>query len=177
MNSGATAPEWGEGGVGKRVYEDEYVDAESFGWDLSTASYDSVSFPVASQDSAPRGIAFKSDGSKMYMVGSSNGSVHQYTLESLISQVEINCENYDEYYLTAMSSGDGYEISITGTPSNKQTIFLGLKDSGDPKPLTWTGITGLGQVLPTTTISGKQHIIGLKNIGSAWRAIAVSEEE
>ena len=113
----------------------------------------------------------------MYVVGFTNKSVYQYTLEYLLSQVEINCENYDEYYLTAMSSGDEYEISITGTPSNKQTIFLGLKDSGDPKPLTWTGITGLGQVLPRTTTGGKQHIIGLKNIGSAWRAIAVSEEE
>jgi hypothetical protein len=111
------------------------------------------------------------------MVGITNNSVHQYTLEYQLSQVEINCENYDEYYLTAMSSGDKYEISITGTPSNKQTIFLGLKDSGDPKPLEWTGITGLGVELPTATTAGKQHIIGLKNIGSAWRAIAVSEEE
>jgi DNA-binding beta-propeller fold protein YncE len=51
-------------------------------FDLSTASYDNVSFSVAAQDTRPYGIAFNNDGSKMYMVGTASDSVHRYTLST-----------------------------------------------------------------------------------------------
>ena len=50
----------------------------STGFDLSTASYDSISFSVGSQETSPRSIAFKSDGSKMYIAGPSD-FVYQYS--------------------------------------------------------------------------------------------------
>ena len=84
----------------------------------------------------------------------------------------IDCDTTDDYYLTAMAGAT--EISITGTPTSGQTIFIGLKDNGTTRALTWTGITALGVTLPTTTTVSKQHIIGIKYIASAWRAIAVS---
>ena len=40
------------------------------------------SFSVATQETAPRGIRFKSDGTKMYIVGTSSGAVHQYSLST-----------------------------------------------------------------------------------------------
>lgn len=86
----------------------------------------------------------------------------------------IDSDNYDEYYLTAMSAAT--EISVSGTPSTGDTIFIGLKDDGTTRALTWTGITGLGVTLPTTTTVSKQHVIGIKYIGGAWRAIAVNVE-
>ena len=86
----------------------------------------------------------------------------------------IDCDTTDDYYLTAMAGAT--EISITGTPTNGQTIFIGLKDDGTTRALTWTGITALGVTLPTTTTVSKQHIIGIKYIASAWRAIAVGVE-
>ena len=49
-------------------------------WDISTASFDNVSFSVTTQDSAPQGLYFKSDGTEMYMVGSTNNTVFSYTL-------------------------------------------------------------------------------------------------
>ncbi len=49
-------------------------------WDLSTASYDSVSFSVFAQDSSAISIFFKDDGSKMYMMGTATRAVYQYTL-------------------------------------------------------------------------------------------------
>jgi DNA-binding beta-propeller fold protein YncE len=51
----------------------------STGFDISTASYDSVSFSVASQEASPRGLAFKSDGAKMYVVGNGTQSIYQYS--------------------------------------------------------------------------------------------------
>ena len=50
----------------------------STAWDISTASY-VQNFSVASQESAPSGLYFKSDGTKMYVVGFSSDAVHQYS--------------------------------------------------------------------------------------------------
>ena len=52
----------------------------STGFSISTASYDSVSFSVSSQDTLPNSIAFNSDGSKMYIVGDTTNSVYEYIL-------------------------------------------------------------------------------------------------
>ena len=51
-------------------------------WDLSTASDDSVSFSVATQDTDPQGLAFKSDGTKMYVAGISADRIYQYSLST-----------------------------------------------------------------------------------------------
>jgi len=53
----------------------------STGFDVSTASFvDSVS--VVGQDSNPTGVAFNTDGTRMFVVGDSNASVYQYTLST-----------------------------------------------------------------------------------------------
>lgn len=59
-----------------------YQYSLSTAWDLSTASYDSVSFSLSSQDGTPSGVKFKPDGSKMYMVGDVNNTVYQYSTGS-----------------------------------------------------------------------------------------------
>ena len=50
------------------------------GFDVSTASYSSISFNVASQDGNPTGIAFNTDGTTMFIVGYQNDSVYEYLL-------------------------------------------------------------------------------------------------
>ena len=65
--------------VAGTVNDSVYQYGLSTGFDISTASYDSVSFSVNSQDGEPRSIAFKSDGSKMYVVGSINDTIYQYS--------------------------------------------------------------------------------------------------
>ena len=52
------------------------------GFDLSTASYSNNLLSVASQDTAPSGIAFNTDGSKMFITGATNDSVYEYTIGS-----------------------------------------------------------------------------------------------
>lgn len=52
----------------------------STAWDLSTASYDSVSFGTGGQDGDPRDSHFKSDGTKMYLLGDGSDAVYQYSL-------------------------------------------------------------------------------------------------
>lgn len=48
-------------------------------WNLSGASYDSVSFSVAAQDTIPFGLEFKTDGKIMYILGATGTVVDQYS--------------------------------------------------------------------------------------------------
>jgi len=54
----------------------------STGFDVSTASYSSKSFSVVSQESAPRSVAFNNDGTTMFIVGTDDPKVFQYTLST-----------------------------------------------------------------------------------------------
>ena len=56
-----------------------YQYSLSSAWDLSTASYDSVSFSVASEESNPVALAFRTDGRKFYVAGNTNDTVFQYS--------------------------------------------------------------------------------------------------
>jgi sugar lactone lactonase YvrE len=55
-------------------------------WDISTSAFVNV-FSVAGQDVSPQGIYIKPDGTKMYMVGSTNDAVFQYTVPSIDIQL------------------------------------------------------------------------------------------
>ena len=49
-------------------------------WDLSTGSYASKSLAVGSQDTSAEGITLSSSGTKVYVAGSTNDFIFQYTL-------------------------------------------------------------------------------------------------
>ena len=51
-------------------------------WDVSTASYASKSMDATSQDTAPRGMYFKNDGTKVYIAGDTTNSIYQYALST-----------------------------------------------------------------------------------------------
>jgi len=99
----------------------------STGFDLSTASYDSVSLNVSSQESIPAGVQFNNDGTKMYMTGNSN-SVYQYTLSTAF---DLSTASYDSVSLDVSSlenvtsalafNNDGTKLYITG--HGNETIF------------------------------------------------------
>jgi glutamine cyclotransferase len=63
------------------------------GFDVSTASF-SQFFSVASQDSTPQGIAFNTDGTKMFVVGNTGDSVYEYSLTTgfnLLTLTALEC--------------------------------------------------------------------------------------
>lgn len=53
----------------------------STAWDVSSASY-LQNFSVSAQDTAPLGLFFKDDGTKMYIAGSATTSVYEYDLST-----------------------------------------------------------------------------------------------
>jgi DNA-binding beta-propeller fold protein YncE len=58
-----------------------YEYSLSSAWDISTSSY-VQSFNVSSQEAGPRNVAFKPDGTKMYVNGSSGNDVNEYSLST-----------------------------------------------------------------------------------------------
>jgi len=82
--------------VNRAVYQYSLTTA----FDLSTASYDSVSFGVSSQEASPQSFSFKPDGTKMYVVGSWTDTVFQY---SLSTAWDISTASYDSVSFSVSS--------------------------------------------------------------------------
>jgi hypothetical protein len=97
----------------------------SSGFDLSTASYDNVSFSVASQDNSPTDLAFSPLGTKMFMVGYGADNVHQYTLSS---GFDLSTASYDSVSFS-VSSQDSGPASIEFSPLGTKMFMLGFGSS------------------------------------------------
>ena len=61
-------------------------------WEVTTITYDTVSFDISLQDTVPTGLFFKPDGTKMYISGNQTDSVYQY---SLSIAWDISSASYD----------------------------------------------------------------------------------
>ncbi len=84
-------------------------------WDLSSASYDSVSFSVSARDSSPQGMWIKDDGAKLYMSGFTNKRVYQFTLGT---PWDLSTASYDSVNFsvsTQDSAPSGLFIGDSGT--------------------------------------------------------------
>ncbi|MEQ9403305.1 MAG: tandem-95 repeat protein [Cyclobacteriaceae bacterium] len=86
----------------------------SVGYDLSSSVTSLGAFKVNTEDIQPAAITFSPNGRKMYMIGSSNDEIHQYTLST---PFDITAEvSYDE--VEAVVPGRNWtdiEISQDGT--------------------------------------------------------------
>ena len=64
------------GSTNDTVYQYDMTTA----WDLNTASYVSKSASVSGQETSPRCVRFKSDGTSFYVTGTSSDSISQYDM-------------------------------------------------------------------------------------------------
>ena len=78
-----TAPRFNPDGTKLWLIDNSPDDVRQYSlstaWDVSTGSYDNVSFDVGGQETVAQGLFFKSDGSKMYIVGSGSDTIYQYS--------------------------------------------------------------------------------------------------
>jgi DNA-binding beta-propeller fold protein YncE len=94
-----------------RVSDSVFQYSLSTAFDLSTASYDTVTFSVASQETQPSGLFFKSDGTKMYVIGFTSDRAYQYTLSTAF---DISTASYDSVNLYVGSqSADPSDIAFS----------------------------------------------------------------
>src|SRR3989338_6604379 len=151
--------------LGNTTGDSVYQYTLSTAWDISTATYDSDSKSVAAQESQPYGMAFKTDGSKMYIVGIGNDTVYQYsrsveagayksvgttTSTNLLSSEGGTVSSIDslDYTLSALPSGTWASVqfsqdnstwkSAAGTTNASTTLSVG-SNSVSLSTLAWTG--------------------------------------
>lgn len=105
------------------------------GFDVSTASYDSVSFSVASQETTPRAMAFNTDGTKMFVAGSTSDAVHEYNLStafnistaSFIDSFSVSAQGANPYGLTFSSDGTKmFTVDGGADDVNEYTLSTGF---------------------------------------------------
>jgi len=96
-------------------------------WEIDGVSYDSKAYSVNSQDTVPVRAQFNADGSKMYVLGTTNDAVFQYSLGTAL---DVSTATYDSVshsvqsqYSNPHSSGfasfvfkpDGAKLYVVGT--------------------------------------------------------------
>jgi hypothetical protein len=99
----------------------EYTLSTAF--DVSTASY-SQTFSVSAQETAPRGIRFNNNGTKMFIVGFSLGGVAEYTLSTAF---DVSTASFVDSFLATAQSGDkqGLAFSADGTKMYIVSVVFG----------------------------------------------------
>lgn len=114
------------GAADDRVYQYTLSTA----WDVSTASYANKFKSVNAQDIYPRGLAFSTGGTKMYMFGLNTKKVFQYTLSTAW---DVSTASYADKSLDASAkvtdpkgvcfSDDGTEMYLTTHEPYDTKIF------------------------------------------------------
>ena len=94
----------------------------STAWDLSTASYDSVTLSVSAQDTFPYGVSFNNDGTKLYVVGSNGDSVYQYSLSTAF---DLSTASYDSVSFSFSSQTGGPYTAIFNNDGTKMYVSSG----------------------------------------------------
>lgn len=84
----------------------------STAWDISTATYDNISFSVVSQELAVSDLFFKPDGTALYIVGNISGKVIRYTLSTAW---DVSSASYDNLDFTIGATPAGIFFKEDGT--------------------------------------------------------------
>ena len=92
------------------------------GFDISTASFSGVSFDVSSEDSNPTGVAFSTTGTRMFVVGNTSNSVHQY---NLTTGFDITTATYSGHSFNVNTEDTGRR-GITFNPLGTLMFMVGL---------------------------------------------------
>jgi len=136
-----------------------YQYSLSTAFDVSTASF-SRSLDVSPQDPSPRGLAFKPDGSQLYVVARTSDNVYQYSLSTAfdVSTASFS-QSFDvgpqdtnpqglvfkpdgsQLFVVGISNANVYQYSLStafdvSTASFSQSFDVGPQDTG-PRGLTF----------------------------------------
>jgi sugar lactone lactonase YvrE len=106
-----------------------YQYSLSTAWDISTASYDSVSFDLSSQTTGPNGMSISQDGKYMLVTGNADTNIYQYVLSTAW---DLSTASYDSFLdvnsvdtgeLSAWYNDDGTKMFFSGYTSDKVYQF------------------------------------------------------
>ena len=119
----------------------------STAWDVSTASYDSKSLDVSSEDTAPIGLDISRNGKNLVVGGAAGNDVNQYNLSTAF---DVSTGSYDST-LTTMSNGyfpalagetdETTKLYVTSNSVIRQYSVGGSTPTVTSSPFTFTGLT------------------------------------
>ncbi len=99
-------------------------------WDITSASYDSVSLDVSSQDTNLRGFVFSTDGTKLFLVGSSTDAIYQYNLGTAwnistasYSSSSLSVSSQDTSPSGITASSDGTKLYVCGSATSTEGVY------------------------------------------------------
>lgn len=98
----------------------------SVAYDLSTASYSGKSFDFGTQETGVTAIFFTGDGTIVYMIGSSNNIVYQYTLSV---GYDISTMSYASKSFNPTAQDNGVE-GLAFSPDGATMIIIGQNSGG-----------------------------------------------
>ena len=98
---------------------------QSIVYNIAGAVYDSISHSVAAQETEPKGLVFKPDGLKMYIVGNSSNSTRQY---SMSTPWDLTTLSYDSVGFIVANDVTG----LTFKPDGTEVYVAGIGTSSRP---------------------------------------------
>jgi hypothetical protein len=155
---------------------------------LSSATYDSKSKGIGSQETDITGITFNSDGSKMYIVGTANDTIYQYTLGTAwdvstasYASKSFSVNSQDGTPTCVRFSTDGSKMYISGN-TNDTVYQYTLSTPWDvstasyaSKSFSVSSQESAVRGLDFSTDGTKMYIVGTANdtiyqytLGTAW---------
>ncbi len=144
----------------------------STAWDVSTASYDSVSADLSSQDTNIWSLYLKSDGTKMYVAGVTGGStVYQYSIQGTDPYAAtIDIENGNYHSITSSTGGISFTLSNPVATDDVTKLWIKIVNGGSatctfPASVSWDGGTA-----PSFQASGTDLVeLITDDGGTTWR--------
>ena len=136
-------------------------------WDITTASYATKSFSVGTQDTTPNALAFKPDGTEMYVLGQINDTIYKYTLSTPWDVTTATYASVSFSIGSQEGTGTGLVFDTTGTN------FYVVGSTGD-NIYQWSMSSPWN--ITTATFVGKTHI-GFQEISSSALYIAFGQNK
>tara|TARA_R110000868_G_C10754554_1_gene753466 strand:- start:73 stop:909 length:837 start_codon:yes stop_codon:yes gene_type:complete len=95
----------------------------SLAWDISTATY-SQQFAIGSFESQPSGVFFRSDGTKLYVIGFSGDDINEFNLSVAF---DISTSSYVQNF--SVSSQDTLPFGFVFNPDGSKVYVVGRTNS------------------------------------------------
>jgi len=153
-----------------------YQYSLSTAWDTLTASYDSVSFSVSAQETEPRGITFKTDGTKMYIIGQTGDDVNEYDLGTAWN---VSTASYVQNFSVSAQTGaipakvefksDGTTMFVLSQTNN--TVFqYSLSSAWNISTASYTSVS-----YPVGSVTGRSNTTGLAFADSGTKMFTIEQ--
>ena len=168
-------------------------------WEIDTATYDSKSFPYGSYLTSATGISFKSDGTRLYLVGTTTDLIYEFDLSTAwdistatynpgIKEVTVSTESPAPHSFYIRSNGtDLFVLSDDGASSTVKKYSLST--AWDISTASYVSGQSVNVGVPETDVRGlsfssdgtKMYVVGLSadyveqyNLSTAWNLTTAS---